>query len=109
MDIQKLIENLLLISSVIPDYTEGRSRGLTDEETEMLALEAVSEAIELLENNSKKRDKQCCEHNLRYIPTEPAGAIDDITECFWCDGRMARLKDGAICSECGWVHKKERK
>ena len=24
-----------------------------------------------------------CEHNLRYIPTEPAGAIDDITECFW--------------------------
>ena len=46
-----------------------------------------------------------CEHNLRYIPAEPAGAIDDITKCFWCDGRMVRLKDEAICSECGWVHK----
>lgn len=48
---------------------------------------------------------QNCKHNLRHIPTKPAGAIDDITECFWCDGRMARLKDGAICSKCGWVHK----
>lgn len=52
---------------------------------------------------------QNCKHNLRHILTEPAGAIDDITECFWCDGRMARFKDGAICSKCGWVHKKERK
>ena len=57
MDIQKLIENLRLISSVIPDYTKGRSRGLADEEIERLALEAVSEVIELLENNSKKGDK----------------------------------------------------
>ncbi len=32
-----------------------------------------------------------CEHNLRYIPTEPAEAINDITEC----------------RECGRVHKKE--
>ena len=50
-------------------------------------------------------DLSSCEHNLRYIPAEPAGAIDDITKCFWCDGRMVRLKDEAICSECGWVHK----
>lgn len=52
MNIQKLIENLRLISGVIPDYAEGRSRGLTDEETEMLALEAVSEVIEFLEKHS---------------------------------------------------------
>ena len=46
-----------------------------------------------------------CETSLRYIPAEPAEKNDDIAECFWCDGRMARLKDGAICSKCGWVHK----
>ena len=57
MDIQKLIENLRLISGVIPDYAEGRSRGLADEEIERLALEAISEAIEFLENNSKEGDK----------------------------------------------------
>lgn len=52
MNIQKLIENLRLISSVIPDYAEGRSRGLADEEIERLALEAVSEVIEFLEKHS---------------------------------------------------------
>ena len=52
MDIQKLIENLRLISGVIPDYAEGRSRGLADEEIEKLALEAVSEVIEFLEKHS---------------------------------------------------------
>ena len=47
-----------------------------------------------------------CEHNLRYIPTEPAEPIDDITECFWCDGRMAKMHDGVlVCSDCGWRYK----
>jgi len=47
-----------------------------------------------------------CETSLRYIPAEPAEKNDDIAECFWCGGRMARFKDGwAVCSDCGWRYK----
>ena len=27
-------------------------------------------------------------------------------ECFWCDGRMAKMHDGVlVCSDCGWRYK----
>ena len=27
-------------------------------------------------------------------------------ECFWCDGRMAKMPDGVlVCSDCGWRYK----
>lgn len=55
MDYEEVINNLNLISSVIPDYSEGRSRGLTDEESEMLAFEAVQQAIEMLERLEKEK------------------------------------------------------
>lgn len=49
MDVKDIIDNLNLISNVIPDYTSGRSRGLNDDEVEVLAREAVTQAIDLLE------------------------------------------------------------
>lgn len=54
MDYEEVIDNLNLISSVIPDYSEGRSRGLTDEESEMLAFEAVLQAVDILEKQIPK-------------------------------------------------------
>jgi len=54
MDYEEVINNLNLIISVIPDYSEGRSRGLTDEESERIALEAVQQAIEILERLEKE-------------------------------------------------------
>ena len=49
MDIENIIDNLNLISSAIPDYSESRNRGLSDAESEKIAFEAISEAIESLE------------------------------------------------------------
>lgn len=47
--IEDTLSNLYLINYVVPFYSEGRSRGLSDEETEILADKAVNQAIELLE------------------------------------------------------------
>ncbi len=55
MDYEEVINNLNLISSVTPDYSEGRNRGLTDEESERIALEAVQQAIEMLERLEKEK------------------------------------------------------
>ncbi len=31
---------------------------------------------------------------------------DAPVECFWCDGRMAKMHDGVlVCSDCGWRYK----
>lgn len=49
MDIEKLIDDLCLISNVKVDYSLGRHRGLTNEETESKAISAVSLAMEALE------------------------------------------------------------
>lgn len=49
MDVKDIIDNLNLISNVIPDYTSGRNRGLNDDEIEVLARESVTQAIDLLE------------------------------------------------------------
>jgi len=49
MDVKDIIDNLNLISNVIPDYTSGRNRGLNDDEVEVLARESVTQAIDLLE------------------------------------------------------------
>lgn len=54
MDIKEIIKNLELIIDVTPDYIQGRRRGLTDDETEMLACKAVYEAIEVLEKLESK-------------------------------------------------------
>ena len=52
MDIENIIDNLNLISSAIPDYSESRNRGLSDAESEKIAFEAISEAIEALEKQA---------------------------------------------------------
>ena len=49
MNVEEIIKNLELIIDVTPDYVQGRRRGLTDDETEMIARKAVYEAIEVLE------------------------------------------------------------
>ena len=49
MDVKDIIDNLKLISNIIPDYTSGRNRGLNDDEVEVLAKESVTQAIDLLE------------------------------------------------------------
>lgn len=49
MNVKDIIDNLNLISDVIPDYTSGRNRGLNDDEIEVLARESVTQAIDLLE------------------------------------------------------------
>jgi ribosomal protein L37AE/L43A len=43
--------------------------------------------------------KRADEHLERKEDAAPA-------ECFWCDGRMAKMPDGVlVCSECGWRYK----
>ena len=54
-DIEKVIKDLCLVDGVIPDYSLGRRRGLTDEETEKRARGAVSKAIEALEKQIPKK------------------------------------------------------
>ena len=49
MNVEEIIEDLNLIANVIPDYAEGRVRGLTDTESEEIAYEAISKAIDMLE------------------------------------------------------------
>lgn len=46
---KEVIDNLRLIDRTIPDYSKGRRRGYSDEESEAKTLEAVSQAIEALE------------------------------------------------------------
>ena len=48
--IKKTIKGLDLVSSIIPDYSLGRSWGLSDEETERKATNGVYAARDLLEN-----------------------------------------------------------
>ena len=48
MEAEKIIDDLCLIDNVVVNYSQGRRRGLTDEETEDRALKAVSMAIEIL-------------------------------------------------------------
>ena len=45
--IKKTIKGLDLVSSIIPDYSLGRSWGLSDEETERKATNAVYAARDL--------------------------------------------------------------
>lgn len=55
MEIEKIIDDLCLIDNVVVDYSQGRRRGLTDEETENRALKAVALAMEILEKEVPKK------------------------------------------------------
>jgi len=70
---KEIIDNLRLIDRTIPNYSRGRSRGLTDEESETRTLEAVSQAIEALERQVPMRVRcPSCEEwlsqNDKYCP-----------------------------------------
>lgn len=56
MDIQKILDDLDLIEQVIPDYSAGRRKGLTDDETEKAAGGAVTKAIEALEELQEQNE-----------------------------------------------------
>lgn len=58
MKIEEVIDGLSLIDDVIPSYSSGRRRGLTDEETEKKALRAVRLAIDILEGEAMSNKKQ---------------------------------------------------
>lgn len=52
MDIKLLREiaiGLELIGNVIPDYSLSRSRGISDEDAEIVVQEALSDAISIIE------------------------------------------------------------
>jgi hypothetical protein len=55
MKAEKIIDDLCLIDNVVVNYSQGRRRGLTDEETEDRALKAVSLAMEILEKEVPKK------------------------------------------------------
>ncbi len=55
MEIEKIIDDLCLIDNVVVDYSQGRRRGLTDEETEDRAMRAVSSAMERLEKTKTNK------------------------------------------------------
>lgn len=84
IDIQELINNLNLISGVIPDYSEGRTRGLSDDESENVALEAVAQAIEALEKQIPKKVK-IINHGTVLCPD----CMDDVFSYY------------SYCPECG--------
>jgi hypothetical protein len=55
MEAEKIIDDLCLIDNVVVNYSQGRRRGLTDEETEDRALKALSLAMEILEKEVPKK------------------------------------------------------
>ena len=56
MNIKEIIDNLNLINDVIPDYILSRNKGLSDEECEKLAYEAISQSINILEEYQKQKN-----------------------------------------------------
>lgn len=56
--IEDIIYNLHLIKTVIPDYTEGRNQSYSDEETEKIACQAVSQAIKELQEYRKLKEEE---------------------------------------------------
>ena len=57
-DIEKIIEGLELIETVIPSYKHARRKGITDEEAETVVSWALKQAIILLEQI--KEGKELC-------------------------------------------------
>lgn len=55
MDAKEIINNLELAETVIPNYTRGRDRGLTDSETERLVNLSMYRAFEMLEKQVPKQ------------------------------------------------------
>lgn len=55
--IEEIIRDLILIDLVVPDYSLGRSRGLSDEEAEIRVIRAIDLAIEVLEKQTPQMGK----------------------------------------------------
>lgn len=49
MNIDKTIEYLSMVNNVVPDYSDGRNKGLTDDDTERFTMQAIVNAITFLE------------------------------------------------------------
>lgn len=50
-----------------------------------------------------------CDSSLQGVKAELADAKGEITDCFWCGERMAKLKDGQyICPNCGWRYQSKK-
>lgn len=54
VDIKKLVQNLELIESVIPNYSASRQLGISDEDSELIVNRALTLAIEFIEEQIPK-------------------------------------------------------
>ena len=105
METEKIIDDLCLIDNVVVNYSQGRRRGLTDEETEDRALKAVSLAMEILEKQIPKQplfdNNGGCEYYEEWIECPVCGeaipeyTAENETKCF-CVGCGQKLSWGGI-------------
>lgn len=88
MDIKKILDDLDLISGVIPDYTAGRRRGLTDAETERIADAAIAIAIKVVEAYQEKETPcppvKIIRENFMIKYYCPICNNDEIRGCDYC-------------------------
>ncbi len=102
MDIKKLLDDLDLISNVTPDYTAGRRRGLTDDETERVADVAMVKVIEAVEAYQEKETPHPPEPKVH--PKYPALGKDYYCKCgvLFFDWERHPTK---YCGNCGQLLK----
>ena len=87
MEAEKIIDDLCLIDNVVVNYSQGRRRGLTDEETEDRALKAVSLAMERLEKTKTNKHTReelyiaLSELDFSWYPNE----VEQVAQ-MWRDG-----------------------
>lgn len=84
MRIEEILDALNLIESINPDYVLGRRRGLTDEESEILPIKALTEAEEILE---------------KHLPQKPIKKNDASYICPICNRNLSGNEN--YCSNCG--------
>ena len=94
MEIEKIIDDLCLIDNVVVNYSQGRRRGLTDEETEDRALKAVSLAGVTLEKLIAERPlkelgiTELCKKAHQNAKEKGFWQDYRALECFKCHGQQ---------------------
>lgn len=99
MNIGKIIDGLCLISSVTPNYTQGRRDGFADDETEKIAYDAVGKAINKLEE-LKERDRPFIPTNKKELEN---GELEGNCKC----GSLITYYEN-YCFDCGQAINWER-
>lgn len=96
-DIETIIDDLDLISNFVFDYSLGRNRGLTDEETKTRATKAFSKAIESLEQFKEAAEKDYRElYNVarcRIAKRNARGECEGYQRSFYDDEPADKCKE----------------